>query len=480
MAKRTVDLTWVSENYGEREAPPFKRTARPRAPPKRPPPLYTASVKELAETGTIRASSSTADIDNAIIQRIKKCLERANHPNTPEAEAKAALHLASRLMGQYNVSQAEVLAHEPPSAQRQYAGQSVVSIQRVDGDKSKTVNHQSYVDTLCHAMKRFFDCKYYSTTNYSSLELTFYGIAENTVAAAMSFETAYNLIAEWARPYKGVGSKNSYSLGVSDELNRMAVKEKAAEEVQAEKAEGDAIAAKRKQEEAERQAQLGRLAPFPEAPNKLFSLEPAASTGAESDINGGRALSHDDACNLIWSDSERIEDDGVDGGPGPPDERVDESSEDYVEPDFKVEDEYNVNSFGDLDEEISKLIKPEPLSSEPSFGLYLSPPTPTTQSNIPSPLPKREPTPARPAETEQKSNKPPELEPGLESQWASQMQLVTFRATATKIADEYLEDRGVTLHNRSARSTVIRDRNAYSQGVKDSKKIDVYRKRINE
>jgi hypothetical protein len=60
------------------------------------------------------------------------------------------------------------------------------------------------------------------------------------------------------------------------------------------------------------------------------------------------------------------------------------------------------------------------------------------------------------------------------------MQLVTFRATATKIADEYLEDRGVTLHNRSARSTVIRDRNAYSQGVKDSKKIDVYRKRINE
>ncbi|KAL5325510.1 hypothetical protein ACEPPN_006637 [Leptodophora sp. 'Broadleaf-Isolate-01'] len=77
-------------------------------------------------------------------------------------------------------------------------------------------------------MKRFFDCKFYSTTNYSSLELTFYGITENTVAAAMSFEMAYNLIAEWARPYKGVGSKNSYSLGVSDELNRMAVKEKAA------------------------------------------------------------------------------------------------------------------------------------------------------------------------------------------------------------------------------------------------------------
>jgi hypothetical protein len=38
------------------------------------------------------------------------------------------------------------------------------------------------------------------------------------------------------------------------------------------------------------------------------------------------------------------------------------------EPDFKVEDEYSVN-FGDLDEEISKLTKPEPLSSKASFGL---------------------------------------------------------------------------------------------------------------
>jgi hypothetical protein len=99
MAKRIVDLIWVSENYGEREPPPFKRTARPRAPPKRPPPLYKASVKELVEIGTIRVSSSTADIDNAIIQRIKKCLERANHLSTLEVEAKAVLHLASRLIG---------------------------------------------------------------------------------------------------------------------------------------------------------------------------------------------------------------------------------------------------------------------------------------------------------------------------------------------------------------------------------------------
>lgn len=67
--------------------------------PKLLPALYKASIKELAETGTV-SSSSVHDLDDGILQRIKKCLDRANHPNTAEAEAKAAFHLASRLMGQ--------------------------------------------------------------------------------------------------------------------------------------------------------------------------------------------------------------------------------------------------------------------------------------------------------------------------------------------------------------------------------------------
>lgn len=300
-------------------------------------------------------------------------------------------------------------------------------------------------------MKGFFDCKFYSTTNYSSLELTFYGIAENTVADSVSFEMAYNLIAEWARPYKGVGCKNSYSLG------------------------------KVKQKEAESQAQLGHLAPFPETPNKTSSLEPATSADTSGDINGDHALPQDDACSMIWSDSEIIGDDGFDGHPGPPDEQADESSEDSIEPDFKVQDEYSVNPFGDFEEEISKLIKPEPLSPEGSFGLdSLLPLAPRTQSNIPPPLPKREPTPTYPAETEQNSSKPSELEPGMDLKWTLHMLLVTFPATATKIENQHLEDKGVKLHRRSARSTVIRDRNANNQGVKDSRKIDVHRKSMKE
>jgi hypothetical protein len=99
MPKRTAGLEWASENDGAREPPPRKRTARACCTPK----PYRASIKELVETGTI-SGSSTYGLDDGIIRRIKKCLDRANHPNTAEAEAKAAFHLASRLMGQHNVS----------------------------------------------------------------------------------------------------------------------------------------------------------------------------------------------------------------------------------------------------------------------------------------------------------------------------------------------------------------------------------------
>jgi hypothetical protein len=120
----------------------------------------------------------------------------------------------------------------------------------------------------------------------------------------------------------------------------MALKEKDAEEVQAKKAERDAIDAEVKQEEAERLSQLGRIAPLPETPNKLSCPEIATSADASGDINHGRALSHDGACNMIWSDSGRIGDDGFDGDPGPLDEKANESGDDCIEPDFKVDDEY--------------------------------------------------------------------------------------------------------------------------------------------
>ncbi|EED23259.1 hypothetical protein TSTA_067010 [Talaromyces stipitatus ATCC 10500] len=221
----------------------------------------------------------------------------------------------------------------------------------------------------------------------------------------------------------------------------MAKKETDDEEFHAKKAENDAITAKVKHEEAERQAELDRSAPLSETPN--VSLPPEIPTYPDDDL-------------VIRTSSipETNEDCKFLDAPSSLDEEIEDSGDDGVEPDFKVEDEDDLNPFGGLDEEISKLIKPGSPSSEVSFRL--------SSSTRPSPVPLNT----------------GELEP--EFKWASHMQLITFRATAGKIAEEYLKGKSVKLHHQSVRSREIRNWHAYNQGVKDSKNIDVRRKRIEE
>ncbi|KFY08350.1 hypothetical protein V492_06306 [Pseudogymnoascus sp. VKM F-4246] len=457
MSKRSIDLLDTDGGEGS-QLPQPKRTTRKPAAPKLPKTLYKAVVKDLADSGTIRVSSSTADIDNTILERIKKCLDRANHPGTPEAEAKVALHRASRLMGQYNVTQAEVLSHEPPSTQRNYAGQSTVDIVRVDSDKSKSVKHQNYVNTLLSAITLFFDCKSYSTTYSYYLRLTFYGIAQNTVTAALSFEMVYNLITEWARPHRGNGPRNSYTIGASDGLYKMAKKRKADEVAEAKKAEKEAMDAKIREEERERKEQLERLAPHvDDEPLDLCSPEPEVPVYAPSEVSSVE----------IWTDYEDSvkdeplsEDSGLPGESGRNEDSAivieDSSDDDCTEADFKVEDDNmddiwgNFDDLYNLDEENSA---PAPILEDPS------------RTSVPQPKPSN-------------ASADPDQEP--ESKWASQMQLDIFRATATKIAEEFLADKGVKLKKGRKRNNVIRDQNAYKQGERDGKKIDVHRKTIKE
>jgi hypothetical protein len=126
-------------------------------------------------------------------------------------------------------------------------------------------------------------------------------------------------------------------------------------------------------------------------------LSPIVDTGGEITIESTKKLVYTSA---VITEALRLFNPLASGvyaatppGPNATSGSPDRSSEDGIEPDFKVEDEYDVN-FGDLDEEISRLIKPEPLSSKASLGLYSTPPAPTPQSNVPSPLSKREPAPA--------------------------------------------------------------------------------------
>ncbi|KAF2455467.1 hypothetical protein BDY21DRAFT_380557 [Lineolata rhizophorae] len=399
-------------------------------------------------------------------------------------------------MGQYNITQAEVLAHETPSEHRNHGGQSTVAIQRVDGDQSKRVKHQNFVDMLCAAMRCFFDCKSYSTAYLSQLRLTFYGIAENTVAAAMAFEMAYNLIVEWARPHKGVGSKNSYCLGVSNGLATIATKEKADEEAKVQKAEADKIAAQEKEEEAQRLAQIDRLYDLTEiSPSTRPTVEPGTSPDRHKDDikpnlkmegrDSSSGESDDDSssegsetelkiekgeCDDSSGDSENeASDDETDEGTS------DEEGEDSWEPDFKVEEhEGDIDPYENFDEELRRMVKPEPELSEPTLGFDSPQPPPSVSpfDTFPQPVSPLDSTLAR-SQTEPTPNNPTEPERReVESRWASHMQLVIFRETANRIADQFLEDRGVKLNKSKSKVNVIRDSNAYLQGKEDSKKID--------
>lgn len=442
------------------DAPPSqKRGARQRAPPKLTPLLYKASIKKLADNNISSVNSSTAEVDSAILKRIKSCLDRANHPGTPESEAKTALCMASRFMARYNVSQAEVLAHEPQSTQKQYGGQSEVQLLRSDGDKSKSIRHQNYVNTLCCAMTTFFDCKTFSTRYRSSLVLTFYGIAENTVAAALGFEMIFNLACEWARPYKGIGRKNSYALGICEEMYRMAKQKKKDELAEAKKAEKEATAAKVRQGEDERQAQLDRLnrcslgsSNFPESGANTSDTRDAGSSHSPSQ----RSTSGSPVVGYGLGDEDSDFD--MDG----------HISDDCTEPDFEVRD--SSDTPWDQEDQHGK--------SE-NAGIFVS--NTLTASAPHSGLPEPKSPASSLAVAIETAGATADLEVEPENKWASQMQLQLFRETALKIADEYLKDCDIRLgKSKRGRLNVIRDRDAYNQGVKDSGKIDIDRKRITE
>ncbi|KAE8326602.1 hypothetical protein BDV39DRAFT_205763 [Aspergillus sergii] len=64
------------------------------------------------------------------------------------------------------------------------------------------------------------------------------------------------------------------------------------------------------------------------------------------------------------------------------------------------------------------------------------------------------------------------------SPWASEMQLVRFRATSVQLADDYLKERNIKLRRWKPRHVVSRDSSAYREEWKDSSKIDFRQRRL--
>lgn len=192
--------------------PPNPRHARAKKSTRKP--LQKANViKKACELPERRAPT----VDKNVLDKIQKCLSRAYHANTTEAEAKAALFVSQKLMSQHNVTQADVITDDDNRNKAHYGGRSVVVI-KSQACLFKRVVKEAFVGPVARAMCTIFDCKHFSTDYGSSIHWTFFGIAQNTVAAAMGFEMAHNKILEWACAYKGGNPTFSYRMGVADGL----------------------------------------------------------------------------------------------------------------------------------------------------------------------------------------------------------------------------------------------------------------------
>ncbi|KAK7057132.1 carboxypeptidase [Favolaschia claudopus] len=386
-------------------------------------------------------------VDVSVIARIKKALALASHPQTGETEARAALRMASKLLERHNVTQAEVMAQETESEQLKRAGTSVVSLKST-AVPPKTVSMDRWTSTLAHAMNSFFDCQSYSTkfTSRPRVDWSFYGLAEQTVAAAHAFEMCYNLILAWSLKDdvgKGVHAKNCYRTGVANGLHTMAKKEKEQDKSRAEKKEQALLKARQEEEAAEDKARLDRL----EGPEEVkVKKEEPDQVKAEADSESDRRvkieeIDENDAGNRLASDDEDLA--------GPTFQGFGE-----IAPDFNDEDD--PEDLLNLDDDKSRI--QETNAAEPSKGL-MGPPPPV--------LPKVK---AEPNDDE--------------SPWNSVGQLVAFREQSIAIGDDYLKSQGVKLKKgRKRKRLEFKDSEAlriYKKGQKDAQNIDVRQKRVKD
>lgn len=157
-------------------------------------PVQRAAVIETAHDNP---SQSTSTVEKGILDRIQKCLTRAYHPSTSMSEAKAALFVSQKLISQHNVSQADVMDNDDNTSKARYGGRSIVSITKLGGS-SERVTTEAFAWKVARAMCIMFDCKFFTTDYCQYVHWTFFGIADNTVAAAVGFEMSHNKILEWA------------------------------------------------------------------------------------------------------------------------------------------------------------------------------------------------------------------------------------------------------------------------------------------
>ncbi|KAJ7596276.1 hypothetical protein C8J56DRAFT_916999 [Mycena floridula] len=377
-------------------------------------------------------------IEEKIVVRIKKALSLAHHANTGEDEARAALRMASKLLEKHNVTQAEIMSHENDEEKLKRAGMSNVKIQDTAPKASnRHYKLEGWVNTLAHAMSEFFDCQHFNTAyggQTPRVVFSFYGLAEQTVAAVYAFEMAYNLVLAWSmanKAAKGRHGKNSYRVGVASGLYDLAKKDKKQELEKAIEREKVLMIERKQQEDEEEKRRIERL----EAPK--MDVEDSYKVKMEEVEDDDMIPSGCPVKQEPQSDDESDNDDS------PLD--FDNSDNQFVKADFKDDDP---DDLLDLDAEHPR-VKSRPHSPSPP------PAAPEPQSD-----------------DDEDDTK----------QWSSLQQLTAFRESTVAIGDDFLKSKKIKLHKGKKRPGLkLKDaeaRAAYIQGKEDAKNIDVKRRRI--
>ncbi|CAD6574407.1 MAG: hypothetical protein ASARMPREDX12_006579 [Alectoria sarmentosa] len=401
-----------------------------------------AAIGWLANDETATQALST--VDKAVVERIRKCFARANHANANENEQRAASKMAHKIMKQYSISQAELMEEEDKIARAERGGMSTVNIW--PAKEGAHVKHQVWVKDLVSAIRMFFDCSAYSTVLPDNIEWTFYGVVGHTVSAAMAFEPVHNQIQNWAEKHSTVAKRNSYSLGVAEGLCLLAEEEEVTMETMAMETEQKALAARIRADDIQMQVELDRI----RNPPPSSGPEPVSEAEEEKE-------------------AEQEEDDMMDfnmdatGG-------ADDASDDEAMPDFNEEAPgERIDTMADFDTELKKFIKPES-SPEPELNLLVlheeddSPPATT------KPLE----DPAAP------ENEDSDIESKETAEWRSMRQLTVFRQNVKEIEESVIREKGLKLKKGRKLKRSVKDRNAFWQGRKDAKDINVRTPRIED
>jgi len=157
-------------------------------------------------------SHLTIQLDS-IRDKVRSILERANHPNTPQAEAETALTLAYRLMQKYNLDEYEISKRTG-----EHTVGDEIKIQTFEIIGSYRVRR----GTLLYAIAKALSCHSYrnmDVPNHQTVVMVAYGTAGDLFAVETLFNAA-ELLALRTMPYGDRCYRTSWWLGFCSGIAR--------------------------------------------------------------------------------------------------------------------------------------------------------------------------------------------------------------------------------------------------------------------